>query len=215
MAKNNEAKISFKKLDSFLDSCQKTNTFGCITGDGQMDITVKAYIPLASMYSLVDSVVENHYGINDNGEEVYQPEVGEVIMRLAIISWYTNLKMEMGADRLASLLFGTELYQQICEYISKEQLDLIYKSVEKRIADKNALIYSEQRKKLEELSAQLDRAVTAFKNLSEAIPADPQKMVDAMMRLSTLNEKELAYAVLEQQPDNVIDLAKRAEKDEH
>lgn len=97
------AQISMKKLDAAMKSVKdvETVTVTIGAGDDSIDVTVKKRIQFADMIDLINTVVDNV--VTAFG---YFPEKLEMALTANVLSYYTNLKDDLGTDRVAALLWG-------------------------------------------------------------------------------------------------------------
>ena len=96
------AQISMKKLDAAMKSIKKDDVVvvSIGAGDSAIDVTVKKRISFSEMVDLIYVVVSNV--ISESG---YTPEKYGVSLAGNVMAYYTNLKDDLGIDRIATLLW--------------------------------------------------------------------------------------------------------------
>ena len=197
--------LSMTKLDKAIKfATGKTTTVSIMKNDEEsIDVEVRSVISLAEMSQLVRTAVDNLFTENEYGEIEYMPELEDVSIAANVMAYYTNLKDDLGNDRLVELIYNTGIYDEIVEHISESQYSNIQWAVRNRARDRIADNRNTQRAALAKATMQIEYASEAFKALTDQF-ADfgTDRMQAVLDRLSSIEVKDLAKAVVETH-DNV------------
>lgn len=163
------SKLSLAKLDKIIKSEQyaPVTTIKYEIDGVPVEIAVKKYIDFGDMLGLVNGVVESVFDIDKDGQEHYLPELLDYAMSQHFIEYFTNLKIELGASRVFSLVYGTEIMENIAAEISKKQVSHIAKAVDSAVSHRLAMIISGERAKLVDATKKIEEASNALVVISE------------------------------------------------
>ena len=170
------AKITMAKLDEVIKHFHNQGTDVTFQTFGEpVKVEVKTTIPAEQMQELVLGVVRTQFGENEETAELlYLPELRELALAANVLHYYTNLKDDIGNDRLVEMLYNTGIYSKIVEAISFEQYSAIKEASDARVewikAQTVAGHTAEVRKMLEKLDAAteaLSTMTSEFSNVDE------------------------------------------------
>lgn len=159
------AQISMKKLDAAMKSVKDVETVAVTigAGDDSIDVTVKKRIQFADMIDLINTVVDNV--VTAFG---YFPEKLEMALTANVLSYYTNLKDDLGTDRVAALLWGGQ-YAEIVGCIDALQYEVIRTSVDEKIDYLLKKSIAGTERQIAKAADQIQAAADAFKLIEEEL----------------------------------------------
>lgn len=159
------AQISMKKLDAAMKSVKdiETVTVTIGAGDDSIDVTVKKRIQFADMIDLINAVVDNV--VTAFG---YFPEKLEMALTANVLSYYTNLKDDLGTDRVAALLWGGQ-YTEIVGCIDALQYEVIRTSVDEKIDYLLEKSIAGTERQIAKAADQIQATADAFKLIEEEL----------------------------------------------
>lgn len=182
------AQISMKKLDAAMKSIKKDDVVvvSIGAGDSAIDVTVKKRISFSEMVDLIDVVVSNV--ISESG---YTPEKYGVSLAGNVMAYYTNLKDDLGIDRIATLLWdGT--FDEIAGCIDPCQYNEILRAVDAKIEhalDKSVVGTERQ---IVKAADQIQSAADAFKLIEEELSQiGTEKFRSAVENLGSITPAQL------------------------
>ena len=120
-------KVSISQMDKVLKEERVQNSPFDWNGS---TVEVKRVIPFTSMLGLIRTITDSCFAI-DTGE--YLPEARELATRSAIVEEYSNVRLPENLDHKYEILFCTDIYEQIVQYIDKEQYGQVLVAVDERL----------------------------------------------------------------------------------
>lgn len=191
-------KLSLTRLDKIIKSKQSpaTSTIKYEIDGEPYDIEVNRYINLEELRGMVNGIVNGVFFLLDDGTEEYMPELLEYVKALHYISYFTNIKVDLGIDRIFSMLYSTDVMQDIYEAIDVIQYQNIENAIENSISHRLAMIEAGEREKIAAATEQIEKAANAFKTLNDqfsVIGEDKFKLL--IDRLSGLDEKAIIKVI--------------------
>ena len=159
------AQISMRKLDAVVKSMKKkdVHTVAIGVGEDAVNIEVKYRIKFADAVELIRAVVDNV--ITEFG---YMPEMKEVAMAGNIFAYYTNLKDDLGIERIAELI-ETGVYERVLDNISSDQYFTIIAAVDARIEHELKKSVAGTERQIERAADQIQHTADAFKLIEEEL----------------------------------------------
>ena len=182
------AQISMKKLDAAMKSIKKDDVVvvSIGAGDSAIDVTVKKRISFSEMVDLIDVVVSNV--ISESG---YTPEKYGVSLAGNVMAYYTNLKDDLGIDRIATLLWdGT--FDEIAGCIDPCQYNEILRAVDAKIehALDQSVVGTERQ--IVKAADQIQSTADAFKLIEEELSQiGTEKFRSAVENLGSITPAQL------------------------
>lgn len=192
------AKITMAKLDEVIKHFQDKGTEVTFQTFGEpVKVSVKATIPAEQMQELVLGVVRTQFGEDEEtGELYYLPELRELALAANVLHYYTNLKDDIGNDRLVELLYNTGIYDKIVEAISFGQYSAIKEAAEERVEWIKAQAAAGHTSEVRRMLEKLDQATEALSAMtSEFSGVDEGTMAAAVERLASIPTEELVKVV--------------------
>lgn len=204
---NKDKKVSISMMDRVLKSAgHETKTVVVPAGDGTVELTVKAFVPLAEYAEMVNEVASSVFVVHDaTGEEQYVPALYSAALSACILCHVANFKDEAGAQRMFELGFCPEVMHSIYTVWDPEQREQFVSAVKEQIEWKKQHILCGERAKLTQISAQLTSTAEAMEQVSSLFAgADGELMLKVFQNLSTMDEHQLGKAVIDaRDPDFV------------
>ena len=160
-------------------------------------VEVKTTIPAEQMQELVLGVVRTQFGENEEtGELLYLPELRELALAANVLHYYTNLKDDVGNDRLVEMLYNTGIYSKIVEAISFEQYSAIKEAADARVEWIKAQTVAGHTAEVRKMLEKLDAATEALSAMtSEFANVDEGTMSAAIERLANIPTQDLVKVV--------------------
>ena len=192
------AKITMAKLDEVIKHFHDKGTEVTFQTFGEpVKIEVKTTIPAEQMQELVLGVVRTQFGENEEtGELLYLPELRALALAANVLHYYTNLKDDIGNDRLVEMLYNTGMYAKIVEAISFEQYSAIKEAADARVEWIKAQTVAGHTAEIRKVLEKLDAATEALSTMtSEFSNVDEGTMSAAIERLANIPMEELVKVV--------------------
>lgn len=192
------AKITMAKLDEVIKHFHNQGTDVTFQTFGEpVKVEVKTTIPAEQMQELVLGVVRTQFGENEaTGELLYLPELRELALAANVLHYYTNLKDDIGNDRLVEMLYNTGIYSKIVEAISFEQYSAIKEAADARVEWIKAQAVAGHTAEIRKVLEKLDAATEALSTMtSEFSNVDEGTMSAAIERLANIPTEELVKVV--------------------
>lgn len=209
--KNTEKRVSINTLDKMLLSAAGDNVAVVpidIGGGESIDVHVKKTISFDEMELFVDVVTDSVF-VGGNGETVYFPTRYRSAFALSFFQFFTDLKIEMGMERLVGLMYATGIYNELVSAASPAQLRAIEDDIRDAIEFRRQTTLSGERIKLNYLMEQMDKMVPALEQNAGLLAGMSQEdLVKAVQAMGNMDEGKLTKAVLAEQEGKVIEMPK-------
>ena len=155
-------------------------------------IEVKRFLPFDDAIAYVNSVVSGCLDEDNN----YMPEALDFVRRYEFINFYTNISLPKNTSAMYKILYGTELYNDVCELVDLDQVDVLWSAINDRI---NMFKY-DRRSIVEKQMADL---YTMMKSLSDVLSdtvgdVTGEQITEFMKTLANgqVDEKKIVTALL-------------------
>ncbi|NMA66659.1 MAG: hypothetical protein GX957_10545 [Clostridiaceae bacterium] len=191
--------LSFTKIDSLIkhENTDLKTTLKYEYEDNVYEIVVKKYVGLNDVLDIVYGVLSVVFAKDEDGETHYFPGLLDYAKAAYIMEKFTNLKHDMGADRVFALMYGGDIYDRIISAINEAQLQHIDTAIQKAIDYELRVIASFERGQIAHAIEKLDQATSAFTALTEHIQTvDSDKLASIFDNLSKIDETTLVNAVI-------------------
>lgn len=189
-----ENKISFHKIDGILSNYkEESKAVTCYTSEGEeVVITVKPYLSVQEMAQFVSDVADNVFD-----GETYAPYNRAIATVYAVLFYFTNLKSDMGLERLAAFE-RTPVYAEILEKIDLKQFSFINSSISEFIEYRKRENQNTQKERLEKNINELQAMTDVFVKLGEQFKEfDAGRMMNAIEEFAKKDEATLANSILD------------------
>ena len=209
--KNTEKRVSINNLDKMLNAAAVDNvvTIPVDIGDGEtVDVHVKKTISFEEMELFVDVVADSVF-VEGDGETVYSPTRYRSAFALSFLQFFSDLKIEIGLDRLMSLIYGTGIYDELVSAVSQAQLRALEDDIYSVIEFRKQTILSGERIKLNYLIEQMDKLTPMLEQNAGLLAGMSQEdLTKAVQAMGNMDEGKLVKAVLAEQDGKVIEMPK-------
>lgn len=209
--KNTEKRISINSLDKMLAASTGDNvvTIPVDIGSGEVvDVHVKKTISFDEMELFVDVVADSVF-VDEDGETVYSPTRYRSAFALSFFQFYSDLKIEMGQERLVGLMYGSGIYDELVSAASQAQLRDLKNAIDSAISFRKRTILSGERIKLNYLMEQMDKMMPMLEQNAGLLAGMSQEdLTKAVQAMGNMDEGKLAKAVLKEQEGKVIEMPK-------
>lgn len=202
MAKRNNQKVSIRTLDKILKckTCH-SNIEDCgdyqaiiysVDNESPVEITVKKILSLAEVDSFVEAASNGGLVVGDEGETRFSPAMSDYAYYLSLVTFFTNLKTDVGPDRIYSMVYASDMMSTIESCVNQRQL-LDLKRYIKSLSDFNIQVgihYSAS--KTQALINKIDTITSAIGAITEPMrEVSPEKLQEAITNLSGASEDKI------------------------
>lgn len=190
MAKK-ESRISINKLESVL----KENVVSVpMNGVEDVVITIRRTLPLKDMMQFIENVVSSCV---DAQTASYTPEIKEFVIRSEVLTTYANFNLPSNVEKQYELVYGTDAFAQVAEYINWGQLAEIRAAIDSRIEHEVKMIETVLAAKTNEMIARVENMVEQFEAAFGGINGNEfNEVVKKLSEMDSMTEESIAKAVL-------------------
>lgn len=188
-----DRKVSINKVDKMIKTCKdETKESVSFQIDGEeIVVSVKSFLSPGEEYGCVNSIVD---AVFIDGE--YTPEAYQSSVLMNFIVYYTNLKVEIGLDRLYMLTYGSNVMGQLMSCVNPSQWNHICESAQKKIAYRVETDINMQKKKIDELMQNIDAITATLTTLTDEFKdVDTNALVGAINNIATLDNSKIIEIV--------------------
>lgn len=197
MAKTKEKKISINQFETVMKE-MNTEKHTVIEWRG-IDMTVRRTLQLKDVMKFVASVVASCFG----DDMTYNPEAREIAFKTNVLTLYANFSMPSNLELQYDLIYTTDAYDTVLEYVNQEQLSEIGAAIEERIRYRI-------RANVESVQRQVSDLFAAFDNMQRQVAdvfsgigdGDIGKLIRAISE-GGIDEDKLVRAYLQQKAEEV------------
>lgn len=190
MSKKNN--VSIRALDKVLKSFKPDDAVRIVRYEVEntvVEIEVRRYISLQEANDFVDVVVSGAFQSDSDGAESYSFIMRQYAWNLAILTYFTNIKPDIGADRLYTIIYDTNIMSRITECIVSKQLEDLNSAVESGVKYMSSIAASTQSYKTSELMRKVDYLLSAISITSNAMKdISDEKIHTAINKLADMDE---------------------------
>lgn len=209
--KNTEKRVSINNLDKMLQTASGDNVTAVPVDIGKgetIDVHVKKTISFDEMELFVDVVADSVF-VETDGDTVYSPTRYRSAFALSFFQFFTDLKIEMGLERLVGLMYATGIYEELISTVNQAQLLAIEKDICNAVEFRKQTVLSVERIKLNYLIEQLDKMMPMLEqNAGLLAGMSQEELTKAVQAMGNMDEGKLAKAVLKEQEGKVIETPK-------
>lgn len=209
--KNTDKRISINNLDKMLNAATGDNvvTVPVDIGSGEVvDVHVKKTISFDEMELFVDIVADSVF-VETDGDTVYSPTRYRSAFALSFFQFFTDLKIEMGLERLVGLTYGSGIYNKLVSAASQAQLRDLKNDIDSAISFRKRAILSGERIKLNYLLEQMDKMMPMLEQNAGLLAGMSQEdLTKAVQAMGNMDEGKLTKAVLKEQKGTVVEMPK-------
>lgn len=195
MAKKNGT-VSATQIDKYLKTLSEIETVDIQYGDEKLEFTVKRFVDTAAFADMVRRAADNVFIQDDDGDELYVPAFEPVARASAVLSCVANFGDELTTARAAKLMYS-DVMKKIMEIWDERQQYEFSMAVDEAISYRNKLRLSMERYRLNMISDQLDRAMTAMQSSVAMLDGvDPNDFSKMVKNLGAVDEADMIKAVV-------------------
>ncbi len=200
MAKDN-SRISINKFESGLKDDNAIEVI--LGGTDDVVIQINKTLPLIDMMEFVSDVVLSCVD-TESGE--YTPEAYDFAIRVAVLTRYANFKMPTNYEKQYLLIYNTDAYEQVMQYINKHQFQEIIKAIDKKINYMLDVISSSAATKIIDIVEKLNEFIEVGEQSFSGIdPSEISSVIKKLSKFKTYDEGKLAEAVLKNSSKTVVE----------
>lgn len=188
-----------------------THNISFTVGDKTVDIIVKRIIPLTDVVALINSILENAFD-----GEIYNSVAQELAYQRGLLAYFTNLPYKGDNDIFDSLIYNTDIYQQIKNHISSRQLMDINRMIINAVNFKKEELLSHHRvlldtaiatlnKEQENISQEIQNFMQAWNDRFSAMDFDVDKLERILDKAKDIVHDDVSAKVVSQIGDNPLD----------
>lgn len=180
-----------KVLEMFNESVKDNNGEGTF----DTDVTIKYMIDFEDMLEFVEEVVANAF----DSEGEYIPAVIDYMIKRNVIRRYSDIELPDDVNEEYSIIYQTDMFEQVSESINKSQLNEIINSIDHKIEHLRQSNIRKIEHKLNELIENFeelgDKVFGLFKDVN---PEDMEKMVQMFSGDKVFDEKKIVKAYIDE-----------------
>lgn len=204
MAKKENNRVSVNTLEKYYKSVKtgkKVVTIG--TGENAFDVEVTQKIGLVDYAAAIKLVVDSVF--DDNLR--YKAAMKELMVRHAVVSFYTNMAMPKDVALEYEFLVNTDIFDTIVAAIDPVQLGCLVADIDEQIDAMQENYNSERRKELDMAIAVMNQIVAKFNKITEIserlVGDDLKNLSDKLIEMSG-NVKENVTEAAEMFTDHAV-----------
>lgn len=189
--------ISINKLESTMQ-----NNIITVPMDGrpEIEITIRRVLPLQEVFQFVEDVVSSCFDM-DAGR--YIPEIKAFVIRSSVLSRYANFTLPKDPEKQYELIYNTNAFENVMEYINRAQYDEIIDAIDERIAHELSMMENALTGQTAALTAKIDSFVSDMEEIFGSMDkSDMPALVKNLSNIGKIDEGKLAKAVLDARNEN-------------
>lgn len=193
-------KVSMRALDKVLSrygkpSDTKTIQFGI--EDDVVEIEVRTMLSLSEASDLVELVVGAAFTEDENGAMIYSDLMQQYAWNLAILTYFTNIKPDIGAERLYTIIYKTDLMDKVFDCISSRQTADLMSAIAKEVRHIGDMTVNTQSVRTSELMDKIDTVMSAVTVATNGLQGfDPDQLHEAVAKMSAMEEGKILDLLL-------------------
>ena len=169
-------------------------------------VTIEWYDRMVRVQKLIDfstagAIVKNVADACFDGDGDYNPSIKDYIMRMSIVTMYSDIELPESPEERYAILYGTDLYHIVVDVIDKDQLseiiDNINDSIRYKIEANKSAIMSDVTK----IYSRVEQMIYEFEQVFKGTSADDISALVRSMSDTKLDEKKLVSEILKQKQE--------------
>lgn len=177
-----------------------------ITADGDVTLGVKERLDMKHALQFVQDIVSICF---DQEETTYYPEIFDAAVRMATLMHYAGVESPKDVNKAYAVVYGTHIYERICDVIDKEQFMALVDGARKNIEFKRDLLAATSAQKVADLISRVEDVIANLAEITKNVDTDG--LVDKMNDITEQINKH--HEVLDKAGDNVIIMPLRKEEE--
>lgn len=196
------SKVSMRALDKVLSrygkpSDTKTIQFGI--EDDVVEIEVRTMLSLSEASDLVELVVGAAFTEDESGSMIYSDLMQQYAWNLAILTYFTNIKPDIGAERLYTIIYKTDLMDKVLGCISSRQTSDLMSAIAKEVRHIGDMAVNTQSVRTSELMDKIDTVMSAVTVATNGLQGfDPDQLHEAVAKMSAMEEGKILDLLLKE-----------------
>lgn len=201
MSKNDQiSKVSINKLKKLVNYqiSEPVLISFPISETETIEVSVKKYLSKEDKVNFVNDVVSGVFN-----QESFQPYFKEELFNIAILEYFTDIKVDTKIEFLLKLVTQTTLCENIKYSIDKELLSCLITTVDDMIEYRKLEILSSEKQKLQSAVDEITQLTESFVKIENQFKdIDTNNMLDIFKKIADKDDYSLAKATLEVVSDN-------------
>ncbi len=196
------SKVSMRALDKVLSrygkpSDTKTIQFGI--EDDVVEIEVRTMLSLSEASDLVELVVGAAFTEDESGSMIYSDLMQQYAWNLAILTYFTNIKPDIGAERLYTIIYKTDLMDKVLGCIPSRQTSDLMSAIAKEVRHIGDMAVNTQSVRTSELMDKIDTVMSAVTVATNGLQGfDPDQLHEAVAKMSAMEEGKILDLLLKE-----------------
>lgn len=196
------SKVSMRALDKVLSrygkpSDTKTIQFGI--EDDVVEIEVRTMLSLSEASDLVELVVGAAFTEDESGSMIYSDLMQQYAWNLAILTYFTNIKPDIGAERLYTIIYKTDLMDKVLGCIPSRQTSNLMSAIAKEVRHIGDMAVNTQSVRTSELMDKIDTVMSAVTVATNGLQGfDPDQLHEAVAKMSAMEEGKILDLLLKE-----------------
>jgi hypothetical protein len=196
------SKVSMRSLDRVLNrygkvSDTKTIQFGI--EDDVVEIEVRTMLSLSEARDLVDLVVGAAFTEDESGTMIYSDLMQQYAWNLAVLTYFTNIKPDLGAERLYTIIYKTDLLGKVLDCISARQTSDLLSAITREVRHIANMTVNTQSVRTGELMDKIDTMMSAVTVATNGLQGfDPDQLHEAVAKMADMEEGKILDLLLKE-----------------
>lgn len=196
------SKVSLRALDKVLSRYGKpsdTQTIQFGIEDNVVEIEVRTMLSLSEARDLVELVVGAAFTEGDGGVMIYSDVMQQYAWNLAILTYFTNIKPDIGAERLYTIIYKTDLMDKVFDCIPSRQTADLMSAIAKEVRHIGDMTVNTQSVRTSELMDKIDTVMSAVTVATNGLQGfDPDQLHEAVAKMSVMEEGKILDLLLKE-----------------
>lgn len=175
----------------------KTIQFGI--EDDVVEIEVRTMLSLSEASDLVELVVGAAFTEDESGSMIYSDLMQQYAWNLAILTYFTNIKPDIGAERLYTIIYKTDLMDKVLGCIPSRQTSDLMSAIAKEVRHIGDMAVNTQSVRTSELMDKIDTVMSAVTVATNGLQGfDPDQLHEAVAKMSAMEEGKILDLLLKE-----------------
>lgn len=175
----------------------KTIQFGI--EDDVVEIEVRTMLSLSEARDLVDLVVGAAFTEDESGTMIYSDLMQQYAWNLAVLTYFTNIKPDLGAERLYTIIYKTDLLGKVLDCISARQTSDLLSAITREVRHIANMTVNTQSVRTGELMDKIDTMMSAVTVATNGLQGfDPDQLHEAVAKMSAVEEGKILDLLLKE-----------------
>jgi len=175
----------------------KTIQFGI--EDDVVEIEVRTMLSLSEARDLVDLVVGAAFTEDESGTMIYSDLMQQYAWNLAVLTYFTNIKPDLGAERLYTIIYKTDLLGKVLDCISARQTSDLLSAITREVRHIANMTVNTQSVRTGELMDKIDTMMSAVTVATNGLQGfDPDQLHEAVAKMADMEEGKILDLLLKE-----------------